>query len=52
MLPALSPGALLVNVSTVTPAVVRRLAGDAARRSIGLVDAPVTGAPTARAPAR
>ena len=52
VLPALSPGALLVNVSTVTPAVVRRLAGDAARRSIGLVDAPVTGAPTARAPAR
>jgi 3-hydroxyisobutyrate dehydrogenase-like beta-hydroxyacid dehydrogenase len=44
VLPALSPGALLVNVSTVTPAVVCRLAGDAARRSIGLVDAPVTGA--------
>jgi 3-hydroxyisobutyrate dehydrogenase-like beta-hydroxyacid dehydrogenase len=42
--PAMSPGSLLVNVSTVSPASIRDLADKAARFSVGLVDAPVTGA--------
>jgi 3-hydroxyisobutyrate dehydrogenase-like beta-hydroxyacid dehydrogenase len=43
-LPVLSRGSLLVNVSTVGPTLVRDLADRAAGRSVGVVDAPVTGA--------
>lgn len=44
LLGALAPGSALVNLSTVGPAQVRRLAAQAGDRGIDLIDAPVTGA--------
>jgi 3-hydroxyisobutyrate dehydrogenase len=44
LLGRMAPGSVLVNVSTVSPALVRRLAGRAEERGIDVVDAPVTGA--------
>ena len=39
----MSPGAVLVDCSTISPAVTRRLAAELADRGIGAVDAPVSG---------
>ncbi len=41
----LRPGAILIEMSTVSPAVVHRLAGDVAARGAALLDAPVSGSP-------
>jgi len=41
----LRPGAILIEMSTVSPAVIRRLAGDVAARGGALLDAPVSGSP-------
>lgn len=41
--PALSPGRIIVDHSTVSPATARELAAALAERRIGFVDAPVTG---------
>jgi 2-hydroxy-3-oxopropionate reductase len=40
---AASPGALLIDMSTISPAVARELAGAARARSLGMLDAPVSG---------
>ncbi len=42
-LPAMAPGALFVDMSTVDPATIRDLAAQAAARGIAFVDAPVSG---------
>jgi len=44
-LAALSPGAVVLVMSTIDPAQVRELAGAAAERGLALVDAPVSGGP-------
>ena len=41
----LRPGAILIEMSTVSPAVIHRLAGDVAARGGALLDAPVSGSP-------
>ena len=41
----LRPGAILIEMSTVSPAVVQRLAADVAARGGALLDAPVSGSP-------
>ena len=41
----LRPGAILIEMSTVSPAVIRRLAGEVAARGGALLDAPVSGSP-------
>ena len=41
----LRPGAILIEMSTVSPAVIHRLAGDVAARGAALLDAPVSGSP-------
>jgi 2-hydroxy-3-oxopropionate reductase len=38
-----APGALLVDLSTIAPGAARRLAEEAARRGVGMLDAPVSG---------
>ena len=43
MLPALAPGSILVDHSTVSPSTARALAAKLAEREIGFIDAPVTG---------
>ena len=43
MLPALRPGQILVDHSTVSPATARELAARLAEHEVGFVDAPVTG---------
>ena len=43
---ALSPGATVLVMSTIAPAQARELAGHAAARGLGFVDAPVSGGPT------
>lgn len=42
-LPAMAPGAVAVDCSTVTPAWSRRLAAECAERSVAFLDAPVAG---------
>ncbi len=41
----LRPGAILIEMSTVSPAVIHRLAADVAARGGALLDAPVSGSP-------
>jgi 3-hydroxyisobutyrate dehydrogenase-like beta-hydroxyacid dehydrogenase len=41
----LRPGAILIEMSTVSPAVIQRLAGEVAARGGALLDAPVSGSP-------
>jgi 3-hydroxyisobutyrate dehydrogenase-like beta-hydroxyacid dehydrogenase len=41
----LRPGTILIEMSTVSPAVIQRLAGDVAARGGALLDAPVSGSP-------
>lgn len=41
----LRPGTILIEMSTVSPAVIHRLAGDVAARGGALLDAPVSGSP-------
>ncbi|MFI5373765.1 MAG: NAD(P)-dependent oxidoreductase [Candidatus Rokuibacteriota bacterium] len=41
----LRPGVILIEMSTVSPAVIHRLAGDVAARGGALLDAPVSGSP-------
>jgi 2-hydroxy-3-oxopropionate reductase len=43
LLPAARPGSLIVDMSTVSPALSRELAAQAAQRDVGLLDAPVSG---------
>ena len=43
MLPALEPGKILVDHSTVSPATARSIAAKLAEHEIGFIDAPVTG---------
>jgi 3-hydroxyisobutyrate dehydrogenase len=45
LLPAMAPGSLLINLSTVAPSDVIALRDTARERGIDVVDAPVTGAP-------
>ncbi len=45
LLAGLRPGAILIEMSTVSPAVVGRLAEEAAARGAALLDAPVSGSP-------
>jgi len=40
---AMTPGALFIDHTTASPGLARRLAGDAAARGLGFVDAPVSG---------
>ncbi len=42
-LPAMSPGAIAVECSTLSPAWIAQLAGHCSRKSVRLVEAPVTG---------
>jgi 3-hydroxyisobutyrate dehydrogenase-like beta-hydroxyacid dehydrogenase len=44
LLPLLRPGSLVINVSTISPALARRLDEQGAARGIDVLDAPVTGA--------
>ncbi len=37
------PGMLLIDMSTISPAVARKLAGEAQRRGCDMIDAPVSG---------
>ncbi len=43
VLSAMRPGALLIDMSTVAPATATRIAGEAARRGVWALDAPVSG---------
>jgi 3-hydroxyisobutyrate dehydrogenase-like beta-hydroxyacid dehydrogenase len=43
LLPAVRPGALIVDMSTVSPELSRELAADAASRGVRMLDAPVSG---------
>jgi 2-hydroxy-3-oxopropionate reductase len=43
LLPAARPGSLIVDMSTVSPALSRELAARAAQRDVGMLDAPVSG---------
>jgi 2-hydroxy-3-oxopropionate reductase len=43
LLPAARPGSLIVDMSTVSPALSRELAALAAQRDVGMLDAPVSG---------
>jgi 3-hydroxyisobutyrate dehydrogenase-like beta-hydroxyacid dehydrogenase len=45
ILAGLRPGAILIEMSTVSPAVIHRLAADVAARGAALLDAPVSGSP-------
>jgi 3-hydroxyisobutyrate dehydrogenase-like beta-hydroxyacid dehydrogenase len=45
ILAGLHPGAILIEMSTVSPAVIHRLAADVAARGAALLDAPVSGSP-------
>ena len=45
LLAGLRPGAILIEMSTVSPGVIRRLAADVAARGGALLDAPVSGSP-------
>jgi len=45
ILAGLRPGAILIEMSTVSPAVIRRLADEVAARGAALLDAPVSGSP-------
>ena len=45
ILAGLRPGAILIEMSTVSPTVVSRLADEAAARGAALLDAPVSGSP-------
>jgi 3-hydroxyisobutyrate dehydrogenase-like beta-hydroxyacid dehydrogenase len=45
LLAGLRPGAILIEMSTVSPAVIHRLADDTAARGGALLDAPVSGSP-------
>lgn len=45
LLERLAPGALLIDCSSIAPAVARRLASEAAEHGIAMLDAPVTGGP-------
>lgn len=42
-LPALKPGCVLIDSSTVSPSLARRIARECAAKSVGFLDAPVTG---------
>lgn len=43
LLPAARPGSLIIDMSTVSPALSRELAARARERAVGLLDAPVSG---------
>lgn len=43
LLPAARPGTLLIDMSTVSPALSRELAADAAARGVAMLDSPVSG---------
>jgi 2-hydroxy-3-oxopropionate reductase len=43
VLGAVAPGALIIDMSTIEPAISRELAAAAAQRGIGMLDAPVSG---------
>jgi len=43
LLPAAAAGSLIIDMSTVSPALSRELAGQAAQRGVALLDAPVSG---------
>ena len=45
ILAGLRPGAILIEMSTVSPAVIHRLADEVAARGAALLDAPVSGSP-------
>jgi 3-hydroxyisobutyrate dehydrogenase-like beta-hydroxyacid dehydrogenase len=45
ILAGLRPGAILIEMSTVSPAVIHRLADEVAARAAALLDAPVSGSP-------
>jgi 3-hydroxyisobutyrate dehydrogenase-like beta-hydroxyacid dehydrogenase len=45
VLAGLRPGAILIEMSTVSPAAIHRLAADVATRGAALLDAPVSGSP-------
>ena len=45
ILAGLRPGAIMIEMSTVSPAVIHRLAGEVGARGAALLDAPVSGSP-------